>query len=57
MSHDDAPPYNQIMINAWSTLSALIAAVVFICFCFGPNFLHAGQWVWDLIRWICSPII
>jgi hypothetical protein len=56
MSHEE-PPYNQIMINAWSTLSALVAAIVFFCFCFGSTFLHAGHWVWDLLRWICLPII
>jgi len=59
MSHDEhaEPVYNQTMINAWTGLSVLIAGIVFICFCFGQEFLHVGHWIWDLVRWICLPII
>lgn len=56
MSHD-APAYNQTLINAWTALSVLICAGVFICFVFGDSFLATGHWIWDLVRWLNSPII
>jgi hypothetical protein len=26
-------------------------------FLFGQTLLHAGHWIWDLVRYIASPII
>ncbi len=54
--HDDAPPpYNQTYVNAWSALSALVAAAIFLGLCFNHPLTHAGHWVWDLIRYIFRP--
>lgn len=50
-------PYNQLIINAWTVLCALVAAAIFCMFVFGPHLLKAGHWVWDLIRYLFSPII
>jgi hypothetical protein len=54
---DESNPYNQLFINAWTILSVLVAAAVFVCFVFGGSFLHTGHWIWDLIRYLFSPII
>ena len=56
MSHEE-PSYNQMMINAWTALSVLICAGVFGCFVFGDCFLQTGHWIWDLLRYLASPII
>jgi hypothetical protein len=53
----EAKPYNQLFINAWTVISALVALAVFICFVFGAEFLATGHWIWDLLRWLASPII
>ena len=50
-------PYSQLVINAWTALCAVVATVIFLMFVFGPHLLKAGHWVWDLIRYIFSPII
>jgi hypothetical protein len=50
-------PYNQLYINAWILLSAVVSATLFGMFVFGTTLLHAGHWVWDLIRYIARPII
>jgi hypothetical protein len=53
----ESKPYSQLYINAWTILSVVVSAIIFGMFLFGATLLHAGHWVWDLIRWICSPII
>ncbi len=55
--HDNALPYNQTYINAWTLLSALVAAGMFLAFCFNHPLTHFFGWVWHLIRWIFQPII
>jgi hypothetical protein len=50
-------PYNQLVINAWTALCAVVALAIFGMFAFGPHLLKAGHWVWDLIRYLFSPII
>lgn len=58
MSHDhDEPPYDQLYINAWTILSALVAAGVYFAFCFNGPLTHLFQWIWDLIRYLFRPII
>jgi hypothetical protein len=54
---DEAPPYNQLYIQAWTLLSILVTVVLFGMFIFGPHLLHAGHWIWDLIRYLGRPII
>jgi hypothetical protein len=55
--HDDAPPYSQLYINAWTLLAASFAAALFLVFCFNQPITHFFHWVWDLVRWIARPII
>ncbi len=55
--HDDAPPYSQLYINAWTALSALVAGAIFVAFCFNHPLTHFFHWIWNLIRWIFRPII
>jgi hypothetical protein len=50
-------PYNQLYINAWTILSVIVSTILFLMFCFGQHLLHAGQWIWDLLRYLASPII
>jgi hypothetical protein len=50
-------PYNQLYIKAWTLLSLVVSAIFFGMFLFGSTLLHAGHWIWDLIRWLASPII
>jgi hypothetical protein len=58
MSHDhEEPSYSQLYINAWTTLSALVAAAIFIGLCLNGPLTHAGQWIWDLLRYLARPII
>jgi hypothetical protein len=57
MSDEPPKPYDQLFINAWTILSALVAGTVFITFVFGQPLLHTGHWIWDLIRYLASPII
>jgi len=54
---DKQPPYSQLYINAWTALSAFIAFVLFGMLIFGEHFLKAGHIVWNLLRWLASPII
>ena len=54
---DEPNPYNQLLINAWTVLSALVAAAIFGALVFGQPLLHLGHWIWDLIRYLASPII
>jgi hypothetical protein len=50
-------PYNLLYIQAWTILSLGISAILFGMFIFGTHLLHAGHAVWDLLRWLASPII
>jgi len=50
-------PYSPLYIKAWTLLSAVVSFAFFIAFLFGPHFLHTGHWIWDLIRYLASPII
>ena len=53
----ETPAYSETYIQAWTLISLLVSVIIFIAFCFGQTFLHTGHWIWDLIRYICSPII
>jgi hypothetical protein len=50
-------PYNQLFINAWNILSALVAAAIFGALVFGQGLLQTGHWIWDLVRYLARPII
>jgi len=50
-------PYNQLYIQAWTLLSIVVAAILFVAFVFGQTLLNTGHWIWDLIRYLASPII
>jgi hypothetical protein len=53
----EPPPYNQLYIRAWTLLSLVVSALFFGAFLFGQTLLHAGHWIWDLLRHLASPII
>jgi len=53
----EPPPYNQLVIHAWTLLSLIVSAIFFGMFLFGQPLLHAGHWIWALIRYLASPII
>ncbi len=55
--HDDMPPYNQLYINAWTVLAAIVAGGIFLAFVFNHPITHFFHWIWDLIRYIFRPII
>jgi hypothetical protein len=56
--HDhDELPYNQTYINAWTILSAIVGGLIFLMLAFNHPITHFFHWVWDLLRWICRPII
>ena len=55
--HDDAPPYNQLYINAWTLLAAIVAGGIFLAFCFNHPITNFFHWIWDLIRYLARPII
>ncbi|HEV3270664.1 MAG TPA: hypothetical protein VGZ93_00615 [Candidatus Methylacidiphilales bacterium] len=57
MSAEPKPSYNQLYIQAWTLLSLLVSATLFAMFLFGRPLLHAGHWIWDLVRYLASPII
>jgi hypothetical protein len=50
-------PYNQHYIQAWTLLSLVASLIFFGMFIFGGTLLRTGHWVWDLIRYLASPII
>ena len=54
---DEKPPYSQIYIQAWTLISIVAAVILFGMFLIGDTLLGAGHVVWDLIRWLASPII
>ncbi len=53
----EPPPYNQLYIRAWTLLSLVVTVVLFGMFLFGQTLLHAGHWMWDLLRYLASPVI
>ena len=53
----EPPPYSQLYIRAWTLLSLVVSAIFFGTFLFGQTLLHAGHWIWDLVRYLASPII
>lgn len=53
----EAKPYNQLYINAWTILSAVVTVLLAGMYIFGSHLLHAGHWVWDLLRYLSLPII
>ena len=54
---EEPKPYNQLYINAWTILSAIVSFLLFAMYLFGTPILRAGHWIWDLIRYLASPII
>jgi hypothetical protein len=50
-------PYNPLVIQAWILLSLIVTLILFGMFLFGQTLLHAGHWIWDLLRYLASPII
>jgi len=54
---DEPKPYNQLYIQAWTILTAVVALLIFGALAFGRHLLHAGHWIWDLLRYLASPII
>jgi hypothetical protein len=54
---DEHQPYCPLYIKAWSILSIVMAACLFLGFVLCNHLLHAGDVVWSIIRWIFSPII
>ena len=53
----DAKPYNELAIKAWTILSVVVTALLTAMYVFGTQLLHAGHWIWDLLRYLASPII
>ncbi len=54
---DEPRPYNQLYIQAWTIISVLVSVALFAMYVFGSHLLHAGRWIWDLIRYLATPII
>ena len=54
---DTPPPYNSLYIKAWTALSIIVALILLSMFVLGSHFLHAGNIVWSLLRWLASPLI
>ncbi len=57
MSDAHAKSYSQLIVNAWTALCALVTAIFFFMLACGPHLLAAGKAVWDLLRYLASPII
>ena len=53
----ESKSYNPLAIKAWSALSAIVALIIFAMLVLGPHLLHKGNQIWDLLRWLASPII
>lgn len=49
--------YSQLYINAWTILSAAVTTTLFLAYTFGTSLLHFFNWIWDLLRYLASPII
>ena len=53
----EAKPYNQLYIQAWTILSVIVSLLLFAMYTFGTHLMNAGHWIWDLIRYLASPLI
>ncbi len=53
----DPVPYNPLIIKAWTVLSVIVAIITLVMFVCGQPLLQAGHIVWDLLRWLASPLI
>ena len=53
----EKPNYNQTYITAWTILSIVLGTVFFGMFILCNHLLAAGHIVWDLLRYLASPII
>ena len=54
---EEHPPYNQLYITAWTLLSIVVSVIILGMLIFGAPLLETGRWIWDLIRYLASPII
>jgi len=50
-------PYSQLYVNAWTILTVVFSATLFLAYTFGTHLLTFFHWVWDLLRYLASPII
>jgi hypothetical protein len=57
MSHDAPKAYSQLAINAWTIISASVTVLLAAIYTLGTPLMQAGHWIWDLLRWLASPII
>lgn len=54
---EEPPPYNLLYVKAWTLLALIVSVIILGMFIFGSHLLHVGHWIWDLIRYLASPII
>jgi len=54
---DEQLPYSPCYIKAWSILSIVVASCLLLGFVLCNHLLHAGGWIWGIIRALFSPII
>ena len=50
-------PYSQLYVNAWTILTVVFSATLFLAYTFGTHLLTFFHWVWDLLRYLARPII
>jgi hypothetical protein len=50
-------PYSQLAINAWTILCLIVTVVFFSMYALGTHLLAQAHWIWDLLRYLASPII
>jgi hypothetical protein len=55
--HEEEPSYNQLYIQAWTLLSATVTIILLAMYIFGTHLLHLTHWIWDLLRYLATPII
>jgi hypothetical protein len=53
----ESKPYNQLAINAWTIICVIVTVLLTGMYALGTHLLTAGHWIWDLIRYLASPII
>jgi sugar phosphate permease len=49
--------YNPLVIKAWAALCAIVCLILLGMLVFGPQLIEVGRAVWDLLRWLATPII
>jgi hypothetical protein len=54
---DQPRPYSVFYIRAWTAASFVFGLGMLVLFLAGNHFLHLGQIVWSLLRWLASPLI